>query len=430
MNKTSNKYHWYALSIIFLGTGGAFAFIMGMSRAPKVSEFFPSDYFHVALTAHVVFAILFWLLSFTIVIWKHFFDTADTLKKDYSHYFAIFGSLLILFSVLTARGPAAVNNYVPTLMEPVYYTGLILIFTAIIINAVKYLKLAIEKLFSDEALYSTLSTSVIVAKLMIVSMICAFFITKETPGTATYFEELFWYPGHIQQFLNGTVLVTLWHFFRRNITGETINSKFLNKVNFIFIISALILLVLEFSVDALTRNGRIFTEIIYAIGLGLPIFIHIVFILKGTKVNFKQLNYTVMVISMIIYLLGVFIAYTGLGPDLRVPAHYHGTVTSLTLAMMGFSYFLLKEFTNKILFDKIAKLQPLLYGSGMFFFIIGLFIAGSFGAPRKTHGTDFVRHPLEMVGLGISGIGTLVAVVAGIIFVYYTAATLIKETKK
>ncbi len=101
-------------------------------------------------------------------------------------------------------------------------------------------------------------------------------------------------------------------------------------------------------------------------------------------------------------------------------------VTSLTLALMGTSYYLIKRgFKRKLFGDKIARAQPIVYGVGMILFILGLFVSGFLGAPRKTHGVAFATDPMVLSALTVMGIGTLLAVIGGIIFVFYTSMTLI-----
>ena len=66
----------------------------------------------------------------------------------------------------------------------------------------------------------------------------------------------------------------------------------------------------------------------------------------------------------------------------------------------------------------------------MFLFILGLFISGAFGAPRKTYGVAFTSDPVVLASLTIMGIGTILAVFGGIIFVSYISVTLVKGRRK
>jgi len=94
---------------------------------------------------------------------------------------------------------------------------------------------------------------------------------------------------------------------------------------------------------------------------------------------------------------------------------------------MGFAYHMIAGYKLKIFFPAMAKLQPYIYGAGMLLFIVGLFVSGLFGAPRKTYGVGWTDNPLVLASLTMMGVGTLLAVIGGAAFVVYAGVTLIKE---
>jgi len=58
----TNSGKWFSLAVFSLGIGGFFAFLVGMSRAPGISDYLPENYFQHALVGHVDLAILCWLM--------------------------------------------------------------------------------------------------------------------------------------------------------------------------------------------------------------------------------------------------------------------------------------------------------------------------------------------------------------------------------
>ncbi len=68
-----------------------------------------------------------------------------------------------------------------------------------------------------------------------------------------------------------------------------------------------------------------------------------------------------------------------------------------------------------------------MFGSGQLIACIGLFLAGGYGTPRKTAG---VSQGLEAVGAKIgmymNGIGALIAVIGGIMFIWMVSKALLK----
>ena len=113
-------------------------------------------------------------------------------------------------------------------------------------------------------------------------------------------------------------------------------------------------------------------------------------------------------------LIGVFIN----GSNVRIPAHYHGCIVGVTLALMGLVYHLLPQFGYRAPSSRLATLQPILYGAGQMMHIVGLVWSGGYGVQRKVAGADQVlRTGAEIAGMGLMGLGGLIAVVGGVLFV-------------
>ena len=67
---------------------------------------------------------------------------------------------------------------------------------------------------------------------------------------------------------------------------------------------------------------------------------------------------------------------------------------------------------------RIAAWQPWLYGGGQLLHIVGLVWSGGYGVQRKVAGAEQVlRTPPEVAGMGLMGLGGLIAIVGGIVFV-------------
>jgi len=245
-----------------------------------------------------------------------------------------------------------------------------------------------------------------------------------------YYERLFWIPGHIQQVLSSALFVAVLYALRDRVGGSRPSEwPFLRYITIAFPVSALVLFIIPLAGDPLTGGAKTGAEITYGIGLGIPIFIHIIHILStlgGSARGRRSVAFISLILSASIYTLGMAIAYSGFGDDLRVPAHYHGAVTSLTLSLMGLSYYMLREKGGGLFGESIARVQPVIYGLGMVLFILGLFVSGLLGAPRKTYGISFTSDPVVLSALTVMGIGTLLAIAGGILFVFYTAISILK----
>ncbi len=429
MNKQA--YNWFYLAVLSLGIGGGFAFLVAMSRTPFGYKYFPPDYMFHALAGHVVLAILLWLLSFTVVLWDIYLgDGAINRLNGISHKLSVFGPVLVTISVLTGNGKVVTNNYVPTVIDPLFFTGLVLFITGFSVNAAAYAKRCVKYLFSGDILMNTVLISVSVSIVMILSLIVSVILNRGDAEPFIFYERLFWAPGHIQQILNGSLLIIVWYTLLRKHGVAFSAWGFLRYANLVLIISAVFIAFIQFFNDPLERTSVIAAEMTYAFGLGIPVFLHIANIIRNLRRGNPGVAYMALVLSMVIYSLGIAIAYGGFANDLRVPAHYHGAVTSLTLALMGLSFYLMRDMSRKVYGVSLARFQPVIYGAGMLLFILGLFISGASGAPRKTYGVAFTSDPVVLASLTIMGIGTILAVIGGIIFVAYISVTLVKGGRR
>src|SRR5690606_9427594 len=122
--------------------------------------------------------------------------------------------------------------------------------------------------------------------------------------------------------------------------------------------------------------------------------------------------------SLTLFGVGGLVGFGIGGADVRVPAHYHGCIVGVTLAMMGVTYLLLPRFGCAAPRSRAAAWQPWLYGFGQLLHIAGLVISGGYGVKRKVAGAEQVlRSTPEVIGMGIMGLGGLIAIAGGLMFV-------------
>ncbi len=418
--------YWFILSIISIGTGGFFAFLVAMSRTPFGHSIFPEDYFYHALVGHVDLAIVMWLMSFTLLLWTKLFR--EVMYEKALLFMAYIGYVLIALSCFFALGEPIPNNYVPVIVHPLFFLGIGLFILSFSFKTFLYLSKALRGVFSPDPLINCASAGIFVSLLMIASYMFSFFKAGSPSEPLLYFERFFWIPGHIQQFLNGLLLLMAWYYLIL-LEGKRVELNFLRYINTVFIIFSLLTFSLLFIYeDPISKDAKLWAEISYGIGLGIPIFVHTLNLLKNFRPSFSIFSVS-LIFSFTLYYLGILIAYLGLSNDLRVPAHYHGAVTSITIALMAISYNLIKEYGYRRVIGKIPKVQPYFYGIGMILFVLSLYWAGKGGAPRKTYGVDFTDNPSVIISLTLMGIGTILAVLGGIMFVVYMLSSLISRER-
>ncbi len=428
---------WLLLSIVSLGLGGLLALVAAIARTPAVYKLVPAGYFYHAIIGHVDLAIVGFFLTFTLLLWQLTFK--EELKTPF--YLSLTGIFFIALVSLLGVGKGVSNNYLPTIDHPLFWLGALFFFAGFWLGGFGLLKKAEGNLLSENPREHLASVSILLSIFMFLAFLTSIPKAGSREELYLFYERLYWAPGHIHQFINGVMLLYAWYYLFE-IKGVRLELGRLRYVSFLFLSFCFMYVFIPIVfADPVSESARRLTDLGYAVGLGLPIFFHIFFLLKNFKRG-KDLYSTAFFISLILYLLGVFIAYAGVLPslvyyfinpsseyigmksNLSIPAHYHGVITSQTLAFMTIAYHLFKELGYTQRLSKISLPQVYLYGTGMVLFVLGLFFAGLRNAPRKTYGTGFTDDPVVLMSLGLMGIGTLLAVAGGVIFVLYSLKVL------
>ena len=121
---------------------------------------------------------------------------------------------------------------------------------------------------------------------------------------------------------------------------------------------------------------------------------------------------------LLLFVAGGLIGLTIQGSNVKIPAHYHGCIVGVTLALMGVVFHLLPRLGWQAPAGRLAVAQPWLYGVGQLLHIVGLVWSGGYGVQRKVAGSEQVlRSAAEVWGMGLMGMGGLLAIVGGLLFV-------------
>lgn len=252
------------------------------------------------------------------------------------------------------------------------------------------------------------------------------------------FERLFWGAGHILQFANTMAMVTAWIILARLTINKYPLGNGLAKILYLlYIIFVLPAPLIYFIYDIASQAHKdAFTELMRW-GMG-PSGVFIIVILiaifskkEGRRFSWSDPGFSSLLMSISIFTLGGLTAFTISGVNVKIPAHYHGAVGGVTIAFMGIAYRMLPSLKREIYYKRLGSIQPYLYGLGLLLFMLGMFLAGSHGVQRKVYGSDQVLDNIgKFIGMGIMGIGGLVAIAGGASFVWNMLVSLIKGEKK
>jgi heme/copper-type cytochrome/quinol oxidase subunit 1 len=124
-----------------------------------------------------------------------------------------------------------------------------------------------------------------------------------------------------------------------------------------------------------------------------------------------------LVASLALFGVGGVIGAMIHGSNVKIPAHYHGSIVGVTLAFMGLTYHLLPRLGFGAASLRAASWQPWIYGGGQLLHVIGLVWSGGYGVQRKVAGAaQALRSTEEVLAMGLMGLGGLVAVAGGLTF--------------
>ncbi len=413
---------WFLLFILSIGAGGFFALLVALARTPIVADFIPPQLFYHWLIGHVDSALIIGFLSFLVFIWHRYLGEH---RGSYDYILAYLGCFFLFICALFGLGTAVHNNYVPTIVHPFFFAGIGLFGAGYALSALRYTPPAVSDFYSKDIFKNILYISILLSVLFPITFLVSYYKTPQMEEYYLYYERLYWLPGHIHQFINASLLIVGW-LLLANLTGFKMPSVF-RFVNFLLIPFPVVYFLLQIFVeDSISPFVKNITTIGYAVGIGIPTLSYAFYLLL--KVAFRKGFYsTILGLSVLMYCLGALMGYMIVGSDLRIPAHYHGVIASILITLMGLTFYYLKELRFIREVPSFVRIQPYLYGAGMFLFVLGLFWAGVYGAPRKTFGTGYIESLKVYLFMVVMGIGSLLSVVGGVVFVLFVLSSIIRR---
>jgi len=418
---------WLLLALSALVIGGLFSILIVLSRTPYFQEIIPwVDFFHTALVVHVDMTVLVWFLGFAGVLWSLNTGVRCLRCAWLGLALCVAGTIVVSSAPFFGAADPLMNNYVPVLQHPLFFYGLGLFgigFAVLVLNGLVFSHSVGQTISGDGALRFGLYTALIAAAVSIAALIVSYVDMPEFAAGAYFYELLFWGSGHTLQFVHIQLMLVTW-LWMATISG--IRLKLSPRVALIlFAIGLLPVLMtpfvyIMFDLGATAHQQAISLLMQYGGGLAaLPIGLIIAFSLA--KSSLKNITpgpelYALMC-SMLLFGVGGVIGYMISGSNVTVPAHYHGSIVAVTLAYMGITFHLLPRLGFRQATGKAATWQPVIYAGGQLLHVIGLVWSGGYGVQRKTAGVEQGLDNIERVlGMGIMGLGGLIAVIGGIMF--------------
>ena len=465
-------------AVVFLAIGGLMGLLVALTRWPAV-HLLPADWFYLILTGHGANVLLFWIIFFEIAVL--YFASAILLNSRLAapklawvgFVMMVVGALATNVAVLQGDSSVMFTSYPPMKAQPHFYLGLILFAVGALIGcAIFFATLAIakeEKTYEGSiplVTFGALTAAIIAvftiasgAIILIPTWLWSLGLINDIDPLM--YKVVWWAMGHSSQQINVSAHVSLWYLTAALLVGAKPLSEKVSRTAFFMYILFLQLasahhLLADPALDAswkiVNTSYMMYLAVLGSMvhGLTVPGAIEAAQRRNGynrgvfewlRKAPWGHPAFAGMFLSLVFFGFIGGISGVVLGTEqlnvlmhntIYVPGHFHGTVVAgTTLAFMGATYLVLPlVFEREILFPKLAKLQPYLFGigaAGISLFMMG---AGTLGVPRRHWDITFSDANLSFAHsagaflmMGLNGIFAIIAAIGGIIFVLVVVGT-------
>jgi cytochrome c oxidase subunit I len=442
---------WTALPLVALGIAGLLALLIALLRVPGAEAVLPwssQSFFEKGLVAHVTFAFVIWYMgvhgALTVLV------TAQTLGPSNSEltgagiligrtglYGAGLSLILLLIPVLGDLGEPSPNNYIPVLVHPLYYAGLTLLAVSLALPILRLLTILRARRDVEPVTLGVAAAGVIYL-IALVCVLIAWLVRPDNLEMDALNDFVIWGGGHVLQFANTVLMLCAFYLLTRVTLGETpVSGRVFSWMMLLMVGGAAMGPLLYITYDAGDPAQRqMFTDLYWFV-LPLPTTVVLIGLIgllarRWKDVRMAAPEVTGMVVSLVLFGFGGAIGFFESSSDTRTPAHYHAALIAVTLAFMALYFALFLPLLG--LRTERRKLRTWMYcllGGGQFLHSVSLFVAGSLGVARKTAGAGQGLDSWQKIAsLSVMGVGGLIAVIGGVIFVVLAGKLLLAHGRE
>jgi len=455
------------MAVVCLTLGGIAALLIALTRWQTI-HLLDATWFYRLLTLHGIDMLIAWIVFFEMA-GLHFGSTAllnarHAAPKTAWFAFALMavGGLMANFVVLfNTNSIVAFTAYVPLKAHPLFYLSYILFAVGALIAVITFfINIVVakrEKRFEGSlplAVFGLMTAAILAtytllegAAAIVPAFLWSLGLINLDPGI---YRNFFWGFGHPAQQVNLAAMVAIWYMLAQMTVGiRPVNEKFsrfafILYLFFINLGSAHHLLVdpgLTFAWKAVNTSYAMYLAVLGSMmhAFSIPAAMEVALRAKGYRKGlfgwlrngpWSEPGFGALVVSMVMFgwiggVTGVTIGTEQINMlahnTLRLPGHFHATVVGgTTTAFMGFTYYVIPLiFRKELKLKKWATWQPYVFGLGTFLVSIGMITSGLQGVSRRNWDITFagvVPGTVDLT-LAIFGIGAIIAVVGGIMYV-------------
>ncbi|WP_119963937.1 cbb3-type cytochrome c oxidase subunit I [Simplicispira lacusdiani] len=468
------------VAVVALLVGGLLAIGVVLTRWPAV-HWLAADTFYMVLTAHGIDMLIFWIIFFEVAVL--YFASSTLLRCRIAtpkiawlaFVLMVVGAVMNNVSVFQGGSSVMMTSYVPMMAHWSFYLGLILFAVGALIACFVFFGTLVvakrEKTFEGSVPLVTFgaTTAAIIAVftissgaiILIPTFLMAIGLISEVDPLV--YRTIWWAFGHSSQQINVAAHISIWYavaaiaFGAKPMSERVSRGAFLLYILFLQLASAHHLL----ADPGISTEWKVVNTSYFMYFAVLASMIHALSIPGAMEVAQRARGYDKGLFEWLRkapwsnpVFSGVFISLVGFGflggitgvmmgteqlnllihNTIYVPGHFHATVVvGTTLTFMSLTYFLIPVlFRREMINPGLARIQPYLFGFSMYFFCLVMMGAGTLGVSRRHWDMAFSGAALayEWPGaaylmMGLVGIGGLVAIVGGAIYIYITVGSLL-----
>ena len=431
---------WCGLALAALAVAGVFAMLVALSRVPGFEALapLPVAFFNKGLVVHVIFSFVVWFLCVfgalaTVSAYRISGGRPVGRRVGLTAIgLGYMASVMLFMPGFMDRGEPSLNNYIPMIMDPLYYAGLAGLAVSLCLVVIRLLVAVACRAGPLEPVGLGILNGTF---LFLVALVCvgiAGGLLAGAPVDGAYFENLFWGGGHVLQFMNVALLITAWYLLGGLAFGTPFIRPNQQGVAHVLLFGAALLAPLFFVLfDPFDSDQTgAFTWLQYAF---VPPTLLVAVLgcktIAAAPRTWTDVRFLCLVTSIAVFGLGGVLGIFVDGADTRTPAHYHGVIGGINLAFMGLFFgFFLPLMDRRLSPGRAQRLSVWFYATGQALHSLGLFLAGGYGAPRKTAGdAQMIEAVGAQIGLYGMGIGAVIAVVGGVMFIWLAGRALLRR---
>lgn len=421
---------WLGLGMLALVGSGVFSILLVLARTPVIGSWLPGgDFFRVALVVHVDLSVLVWFVAMAGLLWSLDLRDARGARPMGRAALALCGAgaFGMALAAFVEPGTPVLANYIPVLDSTTFLGGLCGFgIGALLLVARGFLHARPVGIVIDGrgALRFGLHASLVATAVALLAFALSLALAPRSLPLQAYYEILWWGGGHALQFTWTLLMLVAWLALAHACGGRVPLSPRIVLLMFLLALASVFVTPLAYVAhdigsvehrDMHTWGMRLGGGLAIA-PIALAVLIAVV-PLRRLDVTRRPLR-AALLASMLLFVAGGVIGLAIDGNNVRIPAHYHGCIVGVTLALMGVVYLLLPQLGWRAPRGRAAVLQPWLYGIGQLLHIAGLVWSGGYGVQRKVAGSEQVlRSAGEIAGMGVMGLGGLLAIAGGLLFV-------------